>query len=210
MTMIVDIRHAERADRIALRALQAASFRALGPACYDDDVIETFITHVGTMDDTLIDDGNYFVACVDGALVGCGGWSSRTPSYAAHMPGDAAHPPRRATVRSVYVHPAITRQGIARCIMGRIETDIRAAGYDHAWLGSTLVGVPFYRRLGYRGGEPAVLRMPGDLLFVELTMHKRLDAAAMSARGQARLQATDAPLPAGLPRRVTARRPVPA
>ncbi len=182
VSMTVDIRRARRADRDALRALQAASFRTLGAACYDEDVIETYITHVGLMDDALLDDGTYFAAFAAGLVVGCGGWSCRTPRYALHMPEDAGpHAPQAqsaATVRSVFVHPAAARRGVARQVMARVEADVAAAGHDRASLGATLTGIPFYRRLGYRGSEPLVLPLPGDCHFVGVKMHKRLDARA--------------------------------
>lgn len=174
MTTIPDIRVATRADRDALRALQETSFRELGLAYYDEDVIESFITHVGTMDDALIDDGTFFVAVLDGLTVGCGGWSSRTPNYAAHATEDAPVPARpAATVRSIFVHPAFARRGIARRIMARVEAEIAAAGFERASLGATLSGVPLYRRTGYRSRGPLVVRLPQELIFVGIRMEKR-------------------------------------
>jgi GNAT superfamily N-acetyltransferase len=75
-------------------------------------------------------------------------------------------------VRSVYVHPDHVRLGIARQLMSLIETNIAQAGFAIAALEATLNGIPFYRRLGYRGGAPAVFRLPRGLLLVGLSMEK--------------------------------------
>lgn len=176
MTSIeVQIRRSSPSDRDPLLALQHNSMRVLGRACYDDDVIETFIKEVGTLDERLIEDGTFFSALVGETLVGCGGWTLRTPSYASHMQPDAVRGLRpMVTIRSVFVDPAFARQGIARRIMAEIEADIVAAGYERASLGATLNAIPLYRMLGYRSGAPVVLRLPGDLTFVGLGMDKHL------------------------------------
>jgi GNAT superfamily N-acetyltransferase len=184
MSCELEIRIAERKDRDALRTMQATSFRQLGGSFYDDDVIEAFIGHVGTMDDALLDDGTYFAAFIGGDLVGCGGWSRRSPNYAALMRGDAvAMDPKVATVRSVYVHPGWARRGIGNRIMRHIEAAMLAAGRDRAQLTATLSGIPLYRRLAYRAAEPVALAMPADLRFVGLNMRKRLSLAPPSTLG---------------------------
>jgi GNAT superfamily N-acetyltransferase len=155
--------------------MQAHSYRTLGAPYYDDDVIEAFIGGVGTMDDTLLDDGTYFAAILEGRIVGCGGWSWRTPAYTARMTNAAPTPSAtKANVRSVYVHPDFARRGIAREIMTAIEAEITAAGFAAASLTATLSGIPLYRRLGYRGGEPVSLALGNSLTFVGLGMSKIL------------------------------------
>jgi len=74
------------------------------------------------LDTQLIIYGTYFIAKMDGALVGCGGWSRR----AAHFGGD--HPPDRdagllspARVRAMYTRPAFARRGIARAVLRHCE-----------------------------------------------------------------------------------------
>jgi GNAT superfamily N-acetyltransferase len=137
-------------------------------------VIEAFIAYIGTMDDAMLDDGSYFAMRVDGALAGCGGWTTRLPGYMLHAAGDTFRPARRiATVRSVFVHPSFARRGLARRLMAHIEAEIAGAGYDRATLTATLSGLPLYRRLGYRSGEPVVLSMPDELKFIAVRMDKR-------------------------------------
>jgi GNAT superfamily N-acetyltransferase len=159
--------------------MQAHSFRTLGAAYYDDDVIEAFISGIGTMDDTLLDDGTYFVAKSEDRIAGCGGWSWRTPAYTARMANTAITPSvTKATVRSVYVHPDFARRGIARAIMATIEAHIIAAGFHAASLTATFSGIPLYRRLGYRGGQSVSLELGNSLTFVGLSMQKTFAGVA--------------------------------
>lgn len=180
MNSRVDIRQAKMAECEKIVALQHASLRDLGRTCYDDAVIEGFIEHVGTMDPVLISDGTYFSAYLGSVLVGCGGWTLRTPSYSAHLTNRGiAAVSRVPIIRAVYVHPMWARRGIAATIMAAIEQEIMSAGFDHATLTATLSGIPFYRRYGWRGHDAAVLKLPGDLTFMALHMDKCLGAQHM-------------------------------
>lgn len=171
----LQIRFASRRDRGALLAMQAESLRTLGAAYYEDDVIEAFIENPGTMDVSLLDERNYFVALIGDEMVGCGGWTRRTPGYAARMAAaENSADSEAATVRSVYVHPRWARRGIARSLMKAIECDIRAAGFEQTALVATLSGIPLYRRLGYRCDQPVSLSLPGARTFVGLAMRKAL------------------------------------
>jgi GNAT superfamily N-acetyltransferase len=173
MSTDISIRLADRCDRSELRAMQALSFLTLGAPYYDNDVIEAFIAGVGTMEDALIDDGTYFLATSQGRIVGCGGWSRRTPGYMACVTSSGTtRTAPRATVRSIYVHPDFARRGIARALMATIEAKIIAAGSDTASLAATLSGIPLYRRLGYRSGLPVALALQGGRTLVCLDMHK--------------------------------------
>ena len=179
----IDIRLADLSERQSLRALQELSLRTLGAAYYDEDVIETFIAHIGTMDETLIEDRTYFAAFVNGALAGCGGWSTRMPGYVQYMPSEALPGARKpVTVRSVFVHPDFSRRGVGRRIMAAIEAGIAAANFSKAALAATLSGIPFYRQLGYRGGAPVVLRLPGERLFLGTAMEKRIGRSTHETR----------------------------
>ena len=175
MSTVPKTRTATRADRDALRALQHASMRALALSYYDEDVIEAFIAHVGTMDEALLDDGTYYTIHIGHALAACGGWTLRTPGYMSHAAGGTVQPIRpTATACSVFVHPSFARCGLGWRIMMRVEAEIARAGYDRTSLNAALSGLPLYRRLGYRSVEPIVLAMPGDLNFIGVRMEKRL------------------------------------
>lgn len=175
---MLSIRHATRRDSQALRQLHAQSLRTLGTACYSDEVLHAFIEQVGTLDERLLDDGTYYAAFVNTRLAGCGGWTPRQPDYVRHLAGNAGQQARDLpTIRSLYIHPDFARRGIARKLMAVIEDAIAVADHDRIALSATLNAVAFYRRLGYRSVEPAVLRMPGGLQFVAVKMEKRLASA---------------------------------
>lgn len=157
--------------------MQAQSFLELGAACYDRNVIEAFIGAIGTMDYSLLEQGTYYVAIADGKVVGSGGWSDRAPSYAMRALRTAETTPAKATVRSIFVHPAWARRGIASTIMGLVEAGIAAAGFRTASLTATLSGVPLYQRLGYCAVQPVSLGLPEGLSFVGIAMTKDLNAA---------------------------------
>ena len=174
MTTTPKTRIATRADRDALHALQHASMRALAASYYDEDVIEAFIAHVGTMDDALLDDGTYYTIHIGHTLAACGGWTLRAPTYMTHAAGTVRTIRPVVTVRSVFVAPAFARCGLGWRIMTRVEAEIARAGHDRASLTAPFSGVPLYRRLGYRSLEPVVLSMPDRLKFIGVRMEKRL------------------------------------
>ena len=62
-------------------------------------------------------------------VVGCGGWTLRSPGYARAAANDAVNDDAKApVVRSLFVHPQFARQGIARRIMTLIERTLVFGG----------------------------------------------------------------------------------
>lgn len=125
------------------------------------------------LDQQLLHDGTYFAAELDGALVGCGGWSMRTTLYGGDhsawlrepRPLDPATDPAR--IRAMYTAPGFARRGIGRAVLQHCEAAARAEGFQQAELMATLAGEPLYRASGYRvmeavidtsGGAPVPLR----------------------------------------------------
>lgn len=171
---VVQIARAVAANRAEIVAMQALSMRKLASPFYDSEVIEAHIA-MGTLDDALIADGTYYIALIDGVIVGTGGWSTRVPGYAAQLAdADVTAPSPKPTVRAVYVHPQAARRGVARAIMQRVEAEIADAGYATAGLIATLSGIPLYRRLGWRSGAPTMIALPGRLNLIGLHMSKPL------------------------------------
>ncbi len=107
------------------------------------------------LDTQLVADATYFVAMIDGALAGCGGWSRRATLYGGDHSSDLREPrlldPRSeaARVRAMYTDPAFTRRGVGRAILEASEAAARAAGFAAAELMATLAGEPLYRASGY-------------------------------------------------------------
>lgn len=172
------IRKATWDDLDAMLRMQARSMRALGRDFYGAETIESALQHIGTMDPEVIDEGNFYVAVTrDGKIIGSGGWSRRVPGYDRIQATPApASPPRpdAAVIRSVFVNPEWTRQGIATSIMNHAETTVVDAGVPEVVLTATLSGVPLYRALGYRALRPKRIRFPDGIVFDAVEMSKQL------------------------------------
>ena len=148
------IRKATFEDREAMQQLIAASARLLSRQHYNDAQIEAAIATVFGVDTTLIEDGTYFVAEIDGAFVGCGGWSRRKTlfggdQYASRDVGYIDPQSEPAKIRAFFIHPDHARKGIARAILGRCEEEARAHGFRELELAATLPGVEFYKSCGF-------------------------------------------------------------
>lgn len=111
------------------------------------------------VDQTLIDDGTYFVIeavqAEEAVLVGCGGWGKRRTLYGGnHTRGrdDSFSDPKTeaARIRAMYTHPDWTRRGIGSLLIQLGEEAARAAGFKRMELGSTVAGEALYLAKGYR------------------------------------------------------------
>ena len=183
-----EIRKAGRGDILEMRAMQQRSMQILGSQYYARSEVETFINLVGTMDDAVIDEGNFFIA-VDPfeRVIGTGAWSNLVPGYARVAGGQRAAPAiarpavGTATVRSVFVAPECTRRGIAHALMHRIETDAAAAGITQLQLTATLSGEAFYRAIGYAAEPRGHVELPDGSRFGCVKMKKPLASRAFTA-----------------------------
>lgn len=176
------IRTATQMDAGALYAMQAESMRVLASKVYHPREVESFLAHVGTMDAYLLDDGTFFVAESGGRIIGCGGWTSRSPSDVRHAANDGgAGNPGAAIIRSVFVLPSVVRQGVARRIMSLIERTLVFGGHREASLTATLSGLPFYLSLGYQIHKSLQLRLPDGETFAAVAMRKQLIATEPKA-----------------------------
>jgi GNAT superfamily N-acetyltransferase len=164
------IRRAMPRDVPALRDMQRRSLRELSLGFYDLHQVEAFLFYVGTVEEAVVDERNYYVAEVGGWLAGSGGWSATAPDYldgGKRIPAVVREPyiPR---VRSLFVHPDWARRGVARRIMQVTENAIRSTGQYEVALDATLPGVPLYEALGYRSVTPVDMRLPDG---TELRFH---------------------------------------
>lgn len=156
--MGIQLRPATIDEKPQLDALIEASARDLSRGYYTDAQIEAAVRHVFGVDSELIADGTYFVAEVDGALAGCGGWSQRKNLFGGdrsvtRQSGKLDPSVDAAKIRAFFVHPAWARRGVGKAILKHCEAEARAAGFRRTELMATLPGVPFYRELGYEGTE---------------------------------------------------------
>jgi GNAT superfamily N-acetyltransferase len=154
MSVPLVIRPATLADIGPLHELQVTAMRTLGTGYYAPAELEAAARYVCVPDRTLIVDGTYLVAELDGRLVGCGGWSLRRKAYAgpsgAESDAERLDPLTEPTqVRAMFTAPDVARRGVGRAILTAAENAARAAGFARARLGATLSGEDFYRRSGY-------------------------------------------------------------
>ena len=153
------IRLATAADTAVLGGVIAASARGLSAGYYEAEEVEAALCGAFGVDSQLVDDGTYFVATADNAIVGCGGWSRRRTLFGGDAfsardstPLDPASDAAR--IRAFFVLPSHARRGIGRAILQRCESDAASMGFLRFALMATLPGVKFYSALGYVADEP--------------------------------------------------------
>lgn len=181
------VRKAVPRDVSALRDMQRRSMRELSFGYYDLHQVEAFLFYVGTIEEAVVEERNYYVAEIGGWLAGSGGWSTRAPHYMDLTPGVPAvarekYVPR---VRGVFVHPDWARRGVARRLMEVTENAIRATGQFEIALDATLPGVPLYESLGYRAVAPFETRLPDGTVLKFQHMRKLLPRHSAPAANDA-------------------------
>jgi GNAT superfamily N-acetyltransferase len=150
---MIALRLATHDDLPVLRSLMARAIDDLQAPFLSPDQIVASRATMG-IDTQLIDDQSYFIAMVDGAVAGCGGWSNRATLYGGdHSAGrdarllDPATEPAR--VRAMYTDPAFSRRGVGRAVLAACEDAARAAGFASVELAGTLAGEPLYAAAGF-------------------------------------------------------------
>ncbi len=172
------LRLATPPDVPAIAELIDASVRGLGHPHYSRAQIESSLVHLFGVDSAMIDDGTYFVAEDAGRLAGAGGWSRRKTPFGGDRAGavrdDALRDPATepAILRAFYVHPDAARRGVGRLLMDAAEAGARAGGFTRFELVSTLPGLEFYRRCGYRDLEPVEIPLPDGVTIGAVRMAK--------------------------------------
>jgi GNAT superfamily N-acetyltransferase len=163
------------ADTPQIAALMRDSVLSLFPRFYDDRQTASAAEHIAQLDQSLIDDGTYFVHEWNGEIIACGGWSKRDRLHAGsgvradddRLLDPATEPAR---VRAMFVRADWTRRGIGRAILLSCERAAAAAGVRSMALMATLPGVPLYRAFGFTDVEPAIVTMPDGVSIDTLSM----------------------------------------
>ncbi len=155
----ITIRQAALNDSTAILAVIDQSARAIAESDYTPEQIELALQGAFGLDTQLVKDGTYFVAELDGLIVGCGGWSWRKTLFGGDaITGKDDEPRDPATesgrIRAFFVHPDHMRKGIGRQIVERCESEAWGFGFRRLELGATLPGERLYRSLGYIAAEP--------------------------------------------------------
>jgi len=153
--MPATLRLADHGDLALLRALMARSIAELQSSFLSTEQVAASVDVMG-LDTQLISDDTYFIAEIDGAIAGCGGWSRRATLYGGDHSADLRDPRlldpacEPARVRAMYTDPAFVRRGVGKAILARCEEAARGEGFRRAEMMATLAGEPLYRACGYR------------------------------------------------------------
>jgi N-acetylglutamate synthase-like GNAT family acetyltransferase len=151
------IRHATVADIKAISQLIKLSARQLGAVFYDSKTIETALTGAFGVDTQLIDDQTYYVISnSNNELIACGGWSYRKTLFGSDSNNirnssklDPAN--EAAKIRAFFIHPEHARKGLGKQLLNICEQQAKKHGFSQTQLMSTLSGIDFYKKNGYRG-----------------------------------------------------------
>ena len=150
----LSIRPATLEEQPILEGLIARSARGLSTQDYTSEQIEGALRGAFGVDTQLLRDQTYFVAELDGKIVGCGGWSHRKTLFGGDArvdrePGELDPRTDAAKIRAFFVDPDYARRGIGRAILDQCERAARAAGFSRFEMMATLPGVKLYRVCGY-------------------------------------------------------------
>ncbi len=178
--MDLRIRLATIEDIPRLQVLIRASVSILSTDYYSPKQIASALSYIFGVDTQLIIDQTYFIAEVDGEIVGAGGWSKRKTLFGGDQRKsaevdrllDPATEPAR--IRAFYVHPQWARQGIGGRILTACERAAQDAGFNGVELVSTLPGEPLYLARGYAKAEAMQLETPDGESLPAFRMTKQL------------------------------------
>lgn len=148
------IRPATLDEKPILEALIARSARGLSTGDYTSEQIEGALRGAFGVDTQLIRDRTYFVAELDGKIVGCGGWSHRKTLFGGDArvdreAGELDPQVDAAKIRAFFIDPDYARRGIGRAILEQCEQAAHAAGFRRFEMMATLPGVKLYQACGY-------------------------------------------------------------
>ena len=177
---MIEVRAATRDDAAAIARVMLDSLREIGRTAYDAQQVASSFVYLAVPDEQLIDDGTYFVAVEDGAIVGCGGWSQRRKTHAGSGHSgedDALLDPERdpARIRAMFVDPRHARRGIGRQILDLCERRAAAAGFRRLQLVAMRSGEAMYRACGYAPLGDAPVRLE-DGVVLECTLMEKFIA----------------------------------
>ncbi len=173
------LRNATTKDIEAITELIALSARQLGGQFYDKNTIESALKSAFGVDTQLIKDKTYFVIEKDSQLIACGGWSYRKTLFGSDNnnlrdPEKLTPKADAAKIRAFFIHPDYARRGLGNQIIEHCEQEAIKRGFQSTELMSTLSGVNFYKKHGYKGDKTIIHTMNDGNTIEFLPMEKNL------------------------------------
>jgi len=157
----IEVRVARAGDFGALDALFARSYPKLLKTDYAPSVLVLALPLISRAQSALVTSGTYYVAEIEGGIVGAGGW---TPAPRAGV-GD---------VRHVVTDDRFTRRGVGRALFQRIFSEAGVAGITTLDCKSTRTAVPFYQAVGFTVLGPIDIELRPGILFPAIQMQRDL------------------------------------
>jgi GNAT superfamily N-acetyltransferase len=162
-----------------LQELIARSIRTLGADDYTPAQIEGALRGAFGVDTQLIRDRTYFVIELDGAIVGCGGWSYRQTLFggdarAERDPAVLDPATDAAKIRAFFIDPNHSRKGLGAALLDHCEDAARQQGFSHCELMGTLPGVRLYAARGYVAMPSIRYPVGPDVTIEFVPMRKRI------------------------------------
>lgn len=153
------IRRARPPDASALAAVMRASIRGLARGAYGPRQIARWSSLPPLYHAWAMSAGRevYLVAEQAGRVLG----------YAA-LRGDE--------VTAVFVRPSAARRGVGAALLRRLERRAARAGVRSLRVKAALPALPFYLALGFRGGRPLRIPLPGGGALAARALSKRIGA----------------------------------
>ena len=160
----VQIRLAEPYDITRLNKLATTAIRKLGRHAYSRGQIQCITRQISTVEIDLVHRRSLYIAELAGRIVGCGGLSDQSrlvPPNASITPPKYEHArPGAASLRSFFVEPSLSGQGITDLVFERCLSDAARFGYDRIELISSLLAVNTFRRFGFGQETRVVMSLP--------------------------------------------------
>ena len=164
------LRVAVPSDEQAVGALLQASYTVLMAPWYDAELLQRALPLMTVANPQLLrSDSFYIVESENGAVVGCGGWSSEQPGSGRQAPGEAH-------IRHFATHPQWTRRGIAKTILARCFEDSRAEDVALMHCNAALGSEPFYAAAGFEAVGPIQIAMLANVFLPATRMRRSLVA----------------------------------
>mmetsp|Transcript_4370 Transcript_4370/g.9016 ORF Transcript_4370/g.9016 Transcript_4370/m.9016 type:complete len:209 (+) Transcript_4370:1079-1705(+) len=144
------VRPATRDDAASVNALLKASYEELLKADYEETILSNALPLITLAQEELLTCGTWYVVehPETKQVVGCGGWTIRSPTSKGLM--DAKGAPH---LRHFACHPGWTRCGIASVIWQKTLADMKGCCGERLpclEVYSTITATPFYGTLGFR------------------------------------------------------------
>ena len=173
------VRPATENDEGPVNKLLHKSFSTILPQYYTEEVLEGALPLVSTARNELLTCGTWYVALHPDtkAVVGCGGWTPRTPATRENNLSSDETTGEKSTphLRHFASDPAFARRGIASAIWRQVELDLESHGFGvdiPLEVFSTLSAEAFYASKGFVPQKHVEARLAENVLFPCILMRR--------------------------------------